>query len=54
MFDPQGDELFDMVPVGVSRDADGVEAVDTISRADLEAELTADDDFADQLGFCMK
>jgi predicted kinase len=51
--DPARVDLFDQVPVG-RREVDGDMRAETVSRSELMDELNADDDFADQLGFCLK
>jgi len=51
--DPARVDLFDQVPVG-SRMVEGEMKAETVSRQELMDELDADDDFADQLGFCLK
>lgn len=51
--DPARSDLFDRVPVGVET-VDGESTVKTVSRADLAAELDADDEFAEGLGLCLK
>lgn len=48
------ENLADQVPVGVRKDADGVDMADTINAQDLAADLDADDEFVEQLGLCLK
>lgn len=58
LFDPgdaaRGADLFDQVPVGKGFDADGNEVSITKSRAELAAELDADDEFVSALEVCLK
>ena len=47
------DPSYDLVPVGVEI-VDGVAVARTVTRQELAAEMDADDEFAEQLGFCLK
>lgn len=51
--DPARYDLFDQVPVG-AREVDGRLVAETVSRQELAAELDADDEFAQQVGLCLK
>lgn len=46
-------DMADQVPIGIEQ-VDGENVARTVSRAELEEELVADEDFAEQLGFCLK
>lgn len=52
--DPARSDLFDQVPVGTRIDSDGGVRAETVSRADLARELDDDDEFADQIGTCLR
>lgn len=52
--DPGRFDLFDQVPTGRVVNDDGVEIASTVSRAELAAELDADDEFVEALGVCLK
>lgn len=47
-------ELMDAVPVGLEKNEKDEWVVSTMSRADLEADLQADEEFAEVLGVCLK
>lgn len=46
-------DMFDQVPVGRGFDPDGNEIALTKTRAELAAELDAEDEFAETLGLCL-
>ena len=52
--DPARVDLFDVVPVGRGFDEDGNEVALFKSRADIAAELDADDEAVDILDICVK
>lgn len=52
--DPSRFDLFEQVPVGRGFDDEGNEIALTKSRADIAAELDADDEFVEQLEVCLK
>lgn len=59
MFDPQDParavpDMFDQVPVGVRMNEEGQTVSEMVSVEDLAAELDADDEFAEQLGLCLR
>lgn len=52
--DPSRVDLFDAIPVGIEKTADGQTRAVTRSVSDLREELEADDEFVAQLGLCLK
>lgn len=52
--DPVRNDLFDQVPVGIGADADRNAMAITQSKAELRADMDAEDEFVAQLGICLR